>query len=70
MVKSQLEERISKLKHNFKQQETQPTLHVKCRLKDIVNTCDTFMKSLSTELSDDTRDYLTFIGPPSCINLQ
>ena len=37
--------------------------------EDIVNTHDTFIKSLGIELSM-TRDYLTYIGPPSCINLQ
>ena len=36
--------------------------------EDIVNTHDTFMKSLGIELSDDdcltlTRDYITYIGP-------
>ena len=38
--------------------------------EDIVNTHDTFMKSFGIELSMMTRDYLIFIGPPSCINLQ
>ena len=38
--------------------------------EDIVNTYDTFMKSFGIELSDVTRNYLTFIGPLSCINLQ
>ena len=33
--------------------------------EDIVNTHDTFMNCLMM-----TRDYLTYIGPPSCINLQ
>ena len=34
--------------------------------EDVVNSHDTFMKSLCIELSnDDTRGYHTFIGPPS-----
>ena len=33
--------------------------------EDIVNTQDTFMNCLMM-----TRDYLAYIGPPSCINLQ
>ena len=38
--------------------------------EDIVNTHDTFMKSLGIEPSVMTIDYLTYIGPPSYINLQ
>ena len=39
--------------------------------EDIVNTHDTFMKSLGIELSEeDKRNHLTCTGPPSCINLQ
>ena len=38
------------------QQETQPTHHVKCHPKTyIVNSHDTFMKSLGIELSDDDK---------------
>ena len=38
--------------------------------EDTVNMHDTFMKSLGIELSDDDKNYLTYIGPPNCINLQ
>ena len=38
--------------------------------EDIVNTLDSFMKSLGIELSDNDKNYLAFIGPLSCINPQ
>ena len=49
---------------------TENSANTSCQMsfEDIVNTHDTFMTSLGIELM--TRDYLTYIGPPSCINLQ
>ena len=128
MVKGQVEERISKLKQNFKQPTgkvlqnvdvkaslsdlhnkyvfvpadkapnniiiickryyietlikelglgncstpTGNSAYISCQMssEDIVNTNDTFMKSLVLNCLTMTRDYLTYIGPPSCINLQ
>ena len=128
MVKGQIEERISKLKQNFKQPTckvlqnadvkaclsdkhnkyvfvpadkapkniiiiceryyietlikelgldncstpTGNSTYTSCQMssEDVVNTHETFMKSLGIELSDDGKHYLTYIGPPSCINLQ
>ena len=38
--------------------------------EDIVNTHDTFMKSLGIELSDDNKKLPYLYWTPSCINLQ
>ena len=48
------------------------SVYTSCQMssEDIVNTHDTFMKYLGIELFDDDRDYLTYIGSLSCINLQ
>ena len=48
---------------------TENSTYTSCQMssEDTVNTHDTFMKSLGIELSDDD---LTYIGLPSCINLQ
>ena len=56
MVKGQIEERISKLKQNFKQptgKALQNADVTPCQMpsEDIVNTHDTFMKSFGIELS-------------------
>ena len=46
--------------------------HTSCQMsfEDIVNTHDTFISLLVLSCLMMTRGYLTFIGPPSCINLQ
>ena len=125
MVKGQIEERLSKLKQNFKQptgkmlqsvdvkaflsdlhnkyvfvpadkapnyiiivcktslwlknwdwiiaplqQETQPTFHVKRRLKTLSIPRILSWSLLVLSCLKRTRDYLTYFGSPSCINLQ
>ena len=52
---------------------TGTSIYTSCQMssEDIVNTHDTFMKSLGIELSDnDKRLPYLYTGPPSCINLQ
>ena len=52
---------------------TVDSTYTSCRMSSehIVNTHDTSMKSLGIELSDSDKrlPYLTYIRPPSCINL-
>ena len=52
------------------QQETQPTLHVKCHLKTLSIPTILLWNLLVLNCLTMTRNYLTFIGPLSCINLQ
>ena len=52
------------------QQETQPTLHVKCHLKTLSIPIILSQNLLVLNCLTMTRDYLTYIGPQSCINLQ
>ena len=51
------------------QQETQPTLHVKCYLKTLSIPTILSWSLLVLNCLTMTKDYLTNIGPPSCINL-